>query len=105
MFKMHKALRITHEVRSSFWSRVARNAQKACWQWQGSKNGQGYGKMVINGKHHSAHRVAYIMAFGYIPEGHDVVHTCDNHLCVNPMHLKAQTNRVVAAHKAREGGK
>ena len=60
-----------------------------CHPWRGSRttNAQPYGKFG----RHVAHRVAYEIAYGPIPSGHDVDHICRNRLCVRARHLEAVT--------------
>lgn len=65
-----------------------------CWEWWGAKNSSGYGSMT-NGKGGSAlaHRRAYEIAVGPIPEGLQIDHLCLNKICVRPEHLEAVTAR------------
>lgn len=53
------------------------------------RRGRGeYGAVTREKKSCLAHRLAYEDAFGSIPEGFDVHHTCETKLCVNPEHLE-----------------
>ena len=73
-----------------FWSKV--KVSLGCWEWQASLRNKGYGAFVwkddtgkeIQGR---AHRFAYELLVGTIPEGMDVLHRCDNPPCVRPDHL------------------
>jgi hypothetical protein len=66
-----------------FWSRVDRSAE--CWVWTGGTVGGGYGRFG-RGKV-LAHRHAWEITNGPIPDGLDVLHRCDNPPCVRPDHL------------------
>jgi hypothetical protein len=65
-----------------------------CWQWTGSVARRiGYGKFWRDGKTLSAHRVAYELFVGPIPDGLQLDHLCRNRLCVRPEHLQLVTVR------------
>ena len=75
-----------------------------CWEWQGGKDGCGYGQINFGGRHLKAHRVAYA-AFNGIPiESIDkcVLHKCDNPGCVRPDHLFLGTQKDNAIDRERK---
>ncbi len=70
-----------------FWSRVKK--ADGCWAWTGSvnKEGRGHiGKSVL-GRTISAPRASWLLHFGAPEAGKNILHRCENKLCVNPGHL------------------
>jgi len=64
----------------------------------------GYAKLKRNYITVYAHRHVWTVCFGDIPNGMEVMHTCDNKLCVNPEHLVLGTrkdNTIDAVKKGR----
>lgn len=60
-----------------------------CWGWKGHITTNGYGlHRWAPGVWEGAHRVAYELFVGPIPEGRHVHHSCGNKTCVNPAHLE-----------------
>ena len=79
------------KARARFWRKVSPAPADACWMWHGAANSEGYGNVGRNGKTYLAHRVAYEITNGPVPEGMDLDHLCMVRLCVNPAHLEAVT--------------
>jgi hypothetical protein len=73
-----------------FFARVDRSVD-ACWLWTGARTTKGYGKIKQAGRRIHAHRVAWELTNGPIPEGLQVSHRCRERLCVNPAHLYLAT--------------
>lgn len=74
------------------WSRMVKS-ENGCWMWTGVlRDPKGYGAIVSNGRRLRAHRVAWQLTHGPIPEGMCACHHCDTPACINPDHLFLGTN-------------
>ena len=75
-----------------FWSKVD-DSGDGCWPFLGAVTERGYGRFTIANRMYQAHRVAYELAVGLIPDGMQLDHLCRNRRCCNPAHLEPVTNR------------
>jgi len=80
-----------------FWSKVRLCPRDGCWLWTGAPNADGYGRFqrrLATGVYRmvKAHRYAYELLVGPIPEGLTLDHLCLHRLCVRPSHLEPVTN-------------
>lgn len=82
-------MRPSHEER--FWSRVEKT--ESCWLWRGNMGRKGYGQFSVGKSCRFAHRFAYELLVGPIPEALVIDHLCRVPACVNPAHLEPVTER------------
>lgn len=92
-----------------FWPKVTFG--KKCWTWNGSRDSKGYGQFNEHdgsgNRNLRAHRVAWELSHGPIPEGLHVLHRCDNPSCVKPSHLRlgSHTDNMREAYGKRRSGR
>lgn len=94
---------IPAEVR--FWSKFEVSDDDGCWLWTDWVTKTGYGLFSVDRKTTRAHRFAYTLLVGPIPDGMELDHLCHTHSqppcaggdtcihrrCVNPAHLEPVT--------------
>jgi hypothetical protein len=79
-----------------FWPKVQKAGPDDCWIWIGALDRHGYGTIgQINQKGiwrmARAHRIAYELEIGPIPDGLTIDHLCRVPACVNPSHMEPVT--------------
>lgn len=80
------------QLSERFWAKVDRGGSPfGCWTWTAGTASNGYGSIRIDGRGALAHRVAYELLVGPIPDGLHLDHLCMSKLCVNPAHLEPVT--------------
>lgn len=67
------------------------NKSPSCWIWTGGTFSDGYGNIGTSKGARRAHRVSYELYVGPIPDGMQVLHSCDTPRCINPAHLSLGT--------------
>lgn len=89
---------MTERKRMLFLAKIGPPDARGCMEWTGARVRGRYGKFGVGSETDRsvatavAHRVAYELAFGAIPDGLHVCHKCDNPPCCNPAHLFLGTN-------------
>lgn len=80
-------------------------AANGCLEFS-NRHHNGYADFYFQGARQKAHRVAWQIAFGSIPQGLQILHRCDNMRCVEPSHLFLGTsadNNADMGSKGRHG--
>lgn len=80
-------------LEARFWQKVDRGRLQDCWLWLGSIDKCGYGRFWVGDRLDGAHRFAWELFIGPIPEGYELDHLCRVTHCVNPAHLEPVTHR------------
>jgi HNH endonuclease len=62
-----------------------------CWMWTAALKAEGYGHFRTPPGYSYAHRYAYELLVGPIPDGLQLDHLCRNRACVRPEHLDPVT--------------
>lgn len=77
---------------SRFSSKIEPDTKSSCLLWTGAISESGYGLYTASrGKTVYAHRYLYELTTGPLHPGDRLVRSCDNRLCVNPLHLALKT--------------
>lgn len=97
---------LSKQLPKDFWAHTER-ASNGCLHWLGASTTSGNGRLLVGGKTWLAHRYAWFITYGPIPDGLFVCHHCDNPICVEPTHLFLGTdldNQRDAHRKGRHAG-
>lgn len=92
---MIREFRLTPADRDRFRSHVSVELS-GCWKWLGPLKQTPIGPYAnchYQGRQTAAHRVAWLLFRGPIPDGFQIDHLCRNTRCVNPDHLEPVTQR------------
>jgi hypothetical protein len=90
-------------LEARFWPKVDMTGD--CWLWTASLDCNGYGKIGAGGDRGRtlcAHRVAWELVRGAIPDGLEIDHICRMRTCVRPDHLRLTSRKQNNEHRVQE---
>lgn len=88
-----KSRRWANKPVDRFWENVDIRGEDECWEWRLARTSLGYGDLQWGEHTVYAHRVAWELTNGPIPDRMCICHHCDNPPCCNPAHLFLGTQR------------
>ena len=91
-------------IEDRYWEKVDKSDLNGCWPWTAGRDKKmGYGQFFGTKPGQIAHRIGWELAFGPIPKGLCVCHSCDNPPCQNPSHWFLGTHKENTADMMAKG--
>lgn len=94
----HSHLRFSNPAEGLYY-RTEWNSE--CLEFTGHRDIQGYGKINVKGRGMLAHRYAWELENGPIPDEMMIDHRCHNPSCISIEHLRLATNKLNMEHQVR----
>jgi hypothetical protein len=80
-----------NSLRERLEAKLTPEPMTGCWLWSGAHNTLGYGNIGVDGHVRAAHRIAWLLSFGSVPDELVLDHKCRQPACCNINHLEPVT--------------